>query len=245
MGIPMVACDCAVCLSDDPRNHRTRTAALIRSETTTILIDPGPDVRIQALRFGIPKLDAVLVTHPHQDHIGGLDDLRAWTLKGGALPLYGTTQSLHRIQHQFDYVFEKEESLSTRPKLELQTIDEAPFTVGDITITPLPVWHGDWLIRGFRVGNVAYVTDVKMIPDSTRPLLEGLDTLVLGALRHTDHPLHFTIAEAVAEVERIKPRQAFFVHTSHDLDYATTNAELPPHVRLAHDGLVIDGRKSF
>lgn len=240
MGVPMIGCDCAVCTSADPLNQRCRTAALIRSATTTVLIDAGPDLRFQALRAGIRQIDAVLITHPHQDHIAGVDDLRPWSFKLKSLPVYGNALSLQRLRHQYDYAFAVEESASTRPQMDLHEIDAAPFTVGDIDITPLPIWHGDWSIRGFRAGAVAYLTDVKTIPETTYPLLENLDTLIIGALRFAPtHPLHMSIAEALEAIERIRPRQALLVHLAHDLDYAATNAQLPPHVRLAHDGLII------
>lgn len=241
LGIPLVGCACAVCTSDDPRNQRTRSAGLITSATTTILIDAGPDFRIQALRAGISRLDAVVLTHEHQDHIGGIDDLRAinFSMKA-SLPIYGSAATLARVRYQYDYAFAPEESLSTRPALILHEIDEAPFTIGDITLTPLPVVHGAWRVFGYRVGDLAYLTDTKEIPDATRERLAGVDTVIIDALRHTDHPLHFTVAEALAEIERIQPRRAFFTHMSHDLDYAATDAATPAHVAPAYDGLRLE-----
>ncbi len=240
MGVPMLACDCEVCTSNEPRNQRTRTAALIQSPTTTILIDPGPDLRIQGLRHGLQQLDAVLVTHPHQDHIGGIDDLRPFTLQTQrTLPLYANQFTLDRILYQYDYAFASGESASTRPNLGLNQLDGAQFSIGDMTIIPLPIEHGSWQILGFRIGDLAYMTDVSHIPAPTFELLHGVKSLIIGALRHEPHPLHFTVAQALAAVERIQPQQAFFVHMSHSLDYTTEHANLPTHVQLAYDGLVV------
>jgi phosphoribosyl 1,2-cyclic phosphate phosphodiesterase len=243
MGVPAIGCDCAVCTSDNPYNRRTRTAALLTSGPTTILIDPGPDFRQQALRQRITRLDAVLVTHAHQDHIGGLDDIRPINFAmGQPLPLYGTPPTLRRIRHQFDYAFDAGPSASTRPQLELHTLDASPFTIGGLTITPLPIHHGDWQIMGFRFGDIAYITDVSHIPDSTYALLDDVAVVVMGALRYErPHPLHFTVEQAIVAIERIGPRQAYLTHLAHDLDYAAANATLPSAIQLAHDGLVIEG----
>lgn len=240
LGIPMIGCECAVCTSSDPRNQRTRTAALLRSATTTILIDAGPDVRYQMLRAQVKQLDAVVITHHHQDHIGGVDDLRPFCWHT-PLPVYTQAATIERLRSQYAYAFDPGDSPSTRPKLELHAIDTQPFSVGDITLTPLPIWHGDWDIRGFRCGACAYITDVSSIPESTYALLHDLDTLILGALRYTQpHPMHMLVDEAVAVVERIGPRRAYFVHMAHDLDYAATNAALPEHIQLSYDGLTLE-----
>ena len=243
MGVPAVGCSCAVCTSSDERNRRTRTSALVTVGDTTILIDAGPDFRAQALRTNIRRLDALIVTHAHQDHIGGIDDVRPINFAmGQPLPMYGSAATLRRIRHQFDYAFVPGPSASTRPQLQLEEIPPQPFYVNTVLITPLPIMHGDWAIHGFRVGNVAYVTDVSHIPAATYALLADVDTLVLGALRRDrPHPLHFTVEQALVEIERIQPRRAFLTHLAHDLDYASTNRELPAHVRLAHDGLIIEG----
>lgn len=240
MGVPMLACDCEVCTSNEPRNQRTRTAALIHSATTTILIDPGPDLRLQGLRHNLQQLDAVLVTHPHQDHIGGIDDLRPFTLHTQRmLPLYANQFTLDRIRYQYDYAFASGESASTRPSLGLNLLDGSALQIGDVPIMPLPIDHGNWQILGFRIGDLAYITDVSHIPEPTFELLHGVKSLIIGALRHEPHPLHFTVEQALAAVARIQPEQAFFVHMSHSLDYTTEHATLPKHVQLAYDGLVL------
>jgi len=242
MGVPAIGCQCAICTSDDPRNRRTRTAALLSAGGVEILIDAGPDLRQQALRAGISRLDAVLLTHAHQDHVGGIDDLRPINMAmGTSLPMYGTPPTLQRVRHQFDYAFTPEPTPSTRPQLQLEAMPDGPFAIAGVPITPLPIMHGEWAIVGFRFGSVAYVTDVSHIPEGTFDLLAGVDDLVLGALRYKPHPIHFTIDQALEAIALIGPRRAWLTHMTHDVDYATLCAQLPDHVRPAHDGLVIEG----
>ncbi|HYF65870.1 MAG TPA: MBL fold metallo-hydrolase [Herpetosiphonaceae bacterium] len=242
MGVPAIGCRCAVCSSDDPRNRRTRTAALLRADGAEILIDAGPDLRQQALRAGIARLDAVLLTHAHQDHVGGIDDLRPINMAmDAALPMYGSAATLQRVRHQFDYAFAPEPTPSTRPRLQLEALPDGPFAVAGIEVTPLPIKHGDWEIVGFRAGSIAYVTDVSHIPEATFDLLAGVEDLVLGALRYKPHPIHFTIDQALEAIALIAPRRAWLTHMTHDVDYETLCGQLPAHVRPAHDGLVIEG----
>lgn len=239
MGVPVIGCSCAVCTSADPRNKRLRTAALLQHASTTILIDAGPDLRAQALRHDVRHLDAVLLTHAHADHIGGIDDLRPFTMRThGALPLYGDPRTLDRVRHMFDYAFDPAPSLSTRPSLQTRPLD-GPFTIGSIFVQPFEVLHGTHTITGYRFGSLAYITDASRLPPATMDLLGDLDVLVINALRWTPHPLHLTVAEALAIVDELRPRQAFFVHITHDLDHATVNAQLPPYAQLAYDGQVI------
>ncbi len=239
MGVPVLGCDCAVCTSQDPRNHRLRTAALIQHAGTTILIDAGPDMRAQLLRHQVRHIDAVLLTHAHTDHIGGIDDLRPFTMRTGApLPLYGDATTLRRVRHMFDYAFDPAPSLSTRPSLETRELEQR-FAVGAISIEPFQVLHGAHPITGYRFGPLAYITDASALPDATMRRLRGLDTLVINALRYTPHPLHLTVDEALGIVAELRPRQAYFVHITHDLDHAAANRELPSYAQLAYDGQVI------
>lgn len=240
MGVPVIGCDCAVCTSDDPRNQRLRTSALLQHDDTTILIDAGPDLRTQVLRQRVSRLDAVLLTHAHADHIGGIDDLRPFTMRERRnLPIYGDDWTLQRVQHMFDYAFDPAPSLSTRPQLEVRPLSGS-FTVGGLEITPFRVMHGQHAITGYRCGALAYITDASSLPLETMRLLTGLDVLVINALRFTPHPLHLTVEQALAIVDELRPRQAYFVHITHDLDHAAVNAQLPPHAQLAYDGQVIE-----
>lgn len=240
MGVPVIGCACAVCTSADLRNRRLRTSALLEHRETTVLIDAGPDMRQQVLTHHVHHLDAVLLTHSHADHIGGIDDLRPFTMRDGRdLPIYGDTATLARVRYQFDYAFDPAPSLSTRPRLELCPLTD-PTRIGSITVEPLDVRHGPHQITGYRFGSLAYITDGKTLPAHTMARLQGLDVLIINALRYVDHPLHFTLDEAVEIVEQLAPREAYFVHITHDLEHAVANTALPPNAQLAFDGQVID-----
>ncbi len=240
MGVPVIACQCNVCTSPDLCNKRLRTSALLEHRGTTLLIDAGPDMRTQVLRHQVRQLDAVLLTHAHADHVGGIDDLRPFTMRDQRdLPIYGDGATLARVRHQFDYAFDPAPSLSTRPRLDTREIS-GPFRVGDVAIEPFEVLHGPHSITGYRFGPLAYVTDAKALPTQTMAKLRGLQVLIINALRRVDHPLHLTLDEALTVVEKLAPQQAFFVHITHDLDHCATNAELPPYAQLAYDGQVIE-----
>ncbi len=239
MGVPVIGCECAVCTSSDPCNRRLRTSALVQAGETTVLIDAGPDLREQLLSKRVRRLDAVLLTHGHADHVGGIDDLRPLSRGDRSLAIYGNTATLRRVHHQFDYAFDPEPSLSTRPRLELIPI-AGPFRIGKLSVLPFEVLHGPQSITGYRFGPLAYITDGKKLPEATWPQLEGLEVLVVNALRYKDHPLHFTVDEALDVVARLRPKRALFVHITHDLDHAATNAALPPHVQLACDGQTVE-----
>jgi phosphoribosyl 1,2-cyclic phosphate phosphodiesterase len=240
MGVPVIGCGCAVCTSNDPHNQRLRTSALLQHDDTAVLIDAGPDLRAQVLRQRIRHLDAVLLTHAHADHIGGIDDLRPFTMRERRnLPIYGDEHTLARVRHMFDYAFDPAPSLSTRPQLETRLLNGS-FEVGALRLTPFRVMHGQHAITGYRCGRLAYITDASSLPPATMQQLHGLDVLVINALRFTPHPLHLTVAEALAIVDELRPRQAYFVHITHDLDHAAVNAELPPYAQLAYDGQVIE-----
>jgi len=219
-----------------------RTSALLTTAGRTLLFDAGPDFRTQALRAGIDSIDAVLLTHSHFDHIGGLDDLRPLTMKrpDTPMPIYGSPATLADIRARFAYAFDDHASAgSTRPAMQLCPIDTT-FYVGDLAIHSFNVMHGSWTITGYRIGRLGYVTDANHIPDASWPLLADLDVLVLNALRHEPHPTHFTIEQALAVVERLRPRRTLLVHMTHSLDHATVNAGLPAGIELAYDGQVIE-----
>ena len=238
-GVPMIGCDCPVCTSTDPRNSRTRTSALVEIDGAHLLIDASPELRLQALREDVRKVDAVLFTHAHADHIFGLDDVRRFNdVSGNSMPCYGSRDTLRTIRRSFEYCFVPSQIGGGKPSLDLIEVD-GPFEVLGTEITPVPVFHGELGVLAYRIGDFAYVTDVSMIPDSSAETLRGLDTLVLGVLRPDPHETHFSLDEGLAVVERLGPARAFFTHIAHRLDHEATNALLPEHVRLAYDGLRI------
>ncbi len=239
MGVPIIGCDCAVCTSSDPRNRRMRTSALLRTDDRTILIDAGPDFRLQALSVGLRHIDAVLLTHAHFDHIAGIDDLRPLTEKGDCMPIFGSPRTVYEVRSRFDYAFQETSAGSTRPRIELHSI-ESPFTVGKTSITPLAIMHGTWEITAYRIGGLGYVTDASYIPPASYESLRNLDVLVLNALRYEPHPTHFTLAEALEVIHDLQPRRAFLVHMTHAFDHASASAELPAGVAFAYDGLEIE-----
>ncbi|HEY8418338.1 MAG TPA: MBL fold metallo-hydrolase [Limnochordales bacterium] len=237
VGVPVIGCDCPVCTSPDPRNQRFRSSVLLRHRDVHILIDTAPELRQQALRYGLRRVDAVLLTHNHADHIFGFDDLRRFNhLQGRPIPVYGAPDTLENIRCIFSYAFRPAQPGGSKPEVELHPIDGV-FQLGDLTFTPIPVLHGQMPVTGYRVGDVAYVTDVSHIPPASLELLRDLDVLVLGALRFRPHPTHMSIAEALEVIAELKPRRAFLTHLSHDVDYELTTRKLPPPVRLAYDGL--------
>jgi phosphoribosyl 1,2-cyclic phosphate phosphodiesterase len=236
MGVPVIGCDCEVCTSGDPRNRRTRTSALVRTGGQTILIDAGPDFRAQALAAGLRRLDAVLLTHSHFDHVAGIDDLRP--ICGHGVPIFGSPRTLADVRERFAYAFVESSVGSTRPSIELRPVD-GPFAVGPTQIVPLDIMHGTWPITAYRIGGLGYVTDASFIPAESSELLRGLDVLVLNCLRYEPHPTHFSLSEAVAVIAELRPRRAFLVHMTHAFDHASAGADLPPGVEFAYDGLEI------
>jgi phosphoribosyl 1,2-cyclic phosphate phosphodiesterase len=240
-GVPMIGCSCAVCRSTDPRDRRTRPSIFVDVDGgPRILVDTSTDLRHQALTHGISRVDAILYTHSHADHIMGLDDVRRFNvMQSGAIPAYADDRTSADLRRAFAYVFEPTgEAGGGVPQMSLVTID-GPFEVGAVAIQPVPIFHGARPILGFRFGSFAYLTDCNRIADEAWPLLDGLDILILDALRHRPHPTHFTVAEALRVVERVKPRQTFLTHICHDLPHEATNASLPGGVELAYDGLAL------
>ncbi len=242
-GIPVIGCTCAVCQSSDPRNQRFRASVLIEWQGKTLLIDTPPELRLQLVRAKVTHLDALLYTHTHADHIFGLDDVRVFSGRQCApLPVYGMPQSLENLQRQFFYVFTETPMGGGKPRLDLRKINplDQPFEAEGVPVQPVPVWHGPTPVLGYRFGDVAYVTDTNDIPEASLALLQGLDVLVLDALRQQAHPTHFSIPEALAIVERLKPRRTYFTHMCHDVDHEKTNRQLPPGIQLAYDGLILE-----
>jgi phosphoribosyl 1,2-cyclic phosphate phosphodiesterase len=241
MGVPTLGCSCSVCTSVDPRDTRSRPSIAVQWSAHTVVIDTGQDFRQQALRENIRQIDAVLYTHPHADHILGMDDLRPLTFqRPNGLPLYAddaTVAVLHRI---FEYTFSPNAKYPTRARVELRRLnDHESVEIDGLRFQRVPVQHGDITIGGYRFGSAAYLTDMNGIPDSSLPLLENLDVLIIDALRWNPHASHNNVEQALNWVERIQPRRAFFTHIAHELEHAKTEAQLPPHVRLAYDGLRI------
>lgn len=240
-GVPMIGCRCAVCTSTDPRDQRLRPSILIELATgCALLVDTAPDLRAQALRFDVRRVDAVLFTHPHADHLLGLDETRRFSaLQGGVIPCYGDPETIAEVRRVFAYAFEPRQQGGGVPNLQLLSVT-GPFTIGNTVVTPVPVMHGQLPIYGYRVGGFAYLTDCSAIPDQSWPLLDGVRVLAIDALRHAPHPTHFTVAQALDVVARLRPSRALLTHIAHDLGHAETSARLPPGVELAYDGLTVD-----
>lgn len=242
-GIPVIGCDCTVCRSNDPRDRRGRTSAVVRFDDRAILIDAATELRTQALAVGLNRVDAVLFTHAHADHTGGFDDLRRFNeLAGAHLPVYAEAGTAAMLRDRFAYAFvDVFPFYGGKPDLILHEVD-GPFDLFGRTVVPIPVFHGQLTVLGYRFGDLAYVTDAKTIPDSSLELLEGIDVLVLNALRERPHPTHLSLPEAVAMIERLRPREAYLVHLSHELSHEDASAQLPDYIRIAYDGLTVRSR---
>ncbi|MFN0197033.1 MAG: MBL fold metallo-hydrolase [Planctomycetaceae bacterium] len=243
VGVPVIGCDCAVCTSTNPRNHRTRTGVAIQTPNGIFLIDSPPELRLQLVREKIRMVEAVLYTHGHADHLFGLDDLRicGQYLKR-PITLYCEPVVEIHIRATFAYAFVQpypNDHPGAIPQLVFESIDTAPFEVLGQRIQPIRLMHGKLPLLGFRINDVAFCTDVSEIPDESWPLLEGLDVLVIDALREKPHPTHFSVSQALDVVSRVRPRQTYLTHVSHSLEYVTTNARLPAGVELSYDGLRI------
>jgi phosphoribosyl 1,2-cyclic phosphate phosphodiesterase len=241
MGVPTIGCDCRVCTSSDPHDRRTRPSVLVEYDGNVVLIDTTPDFREQAIREHVRRLDAVLYTHSHADHILGLDDLRPLSFRhrDGAIPLHAPAHTVNALRSTFRYIFENDYKYGGLAKVDLHTVN-GPIELYGATFTPVPVLHGDAEIHGYRFGGAAYLTDFSEIPPASMKMLRNLDILFLDALRHKPHPTHSTVENSLHIVEELRPKRAFFTHIAHDLPHEETNSTLPPHVRLAHDGLKLE-----
>jgi phosphoribosyl 1,2-cyclic phosphate phosphodiesterase len=245
-GVPVIGCGCRVCTSEDPRDRRLRTACLVEGDDIAVLIDAGPDFRTQALATSIRRVDAVLFTHHHFDHVAGIDDLRPFFFGNYTpIPCFANRMTAEILRNMFGYIFD-DGSYPGVPLLELHVADR-PFTVrgryqADRTmrVTPVDLLHGDMPMLGYRLGNFAYLTDTSSIPEDSFPLLEGLDVLVLDALRHEPHPTHFTIAQAIDVARRIGARQTYFTHMTHTVLHEREDAALPEGINLGFDGLCFE-----
>lgn len=240
-GVPTVGCGCAVCKSTDPRDSRLRPSILISHGERNIIIDTTPDFRTQVLRANVTRLDAVVYTHAHADHIMGLDDVRPFNFhQQSRIPIYAARGTLSVIERAFSYVFVKRDAKTAIPQIDANVINGEAFDVLGLRFEPIPLLHGAETILGFRFGDAAYLTDHSEIPEASLSKLQGLDVLFLDALRHKPHPTHSTVRTSIATAERLRPRRTWFTHICHDLPHAETEAMLPAGVCLAYDGLEIE-----
>jgi phosphoribosyl 1,2-cyclic phosphate phosphodiesterase len=240
-GVPMIGCRCATCRSADPRDHRWRPSLHIELATgTSVLVDASPDLRAQVLRFGVDRVDAILLTHAHADHVLGLDDVRRFNdLQGAAIPCYGNVWTVADVRRTFAYAFAPPQEGGGVPRLALYCLG-GPFCLGGVEVVPVPVLHGGLAILGYRLGDFAYLTDCSAIPEPSWPLLEGVRWLAIDALRDRPHPTHFTLAQALEVAGRLGPERTWLTHICHDLPHAATARRLPPGVEMAYDGLAVE-----
>jgi len=240
-GVPMIACNCEVCTSQDLRDTRLRSSILVQSPTTALVVDTGPDFRYQMLRAQVKKLDAVLFTHSHKDHVAGLDDIRPFNyFQGLPMELYGNDMTLRALKQEFPYAF-TEHRYPGVPELNLNSIGNDSFYVGDIPVKPFEVWHLEMPVLGFKFGNFTYITDANRIDPNIQNEIKGGEVLVLNALRKEPHISHFNLSEGVAMARILNHKRTFFTHISHQLGlHVSINEELPQNIKLSHDGLILE-----
>jgi phosphoribosyl 1,2-cyclic phosphate phosphodiesterase len=238
VGVPMVGCSCETCWSDDPRDNRLRTSVLLQLEEHNVLIDASTDFRQQALRSRIDRIDAILFTHAHADHCFGLDDARPIMFRHGAMPCFASDITWQGLKRVYSYAFEPA-AYPGVPSITPHSI-EGPFSVFGFNVEPLTVVHGKLPVTAYRIGGFAYVTDCNLIPDETCSRLEGLDLLVIDALRLKSHPTHLCLDDSLGYIDRLKPRRALLTHISHDIKHSEISLTLPASVEIAYDGLQVD-----
>lgn len=240
MGVPTLGCHCEVCESADPRDRRMRPSVLLSYAGRNVLIDTTPDFRTQALRHRIDRLDAILYTHAHADHILGLDDIRPYNLKqGGVIPIYASEATLGILRRTFAYIFSDAPTQSSVPAVELHAVS-GPFDLFGLRIDPVEAQHGPEPVLGYRFGNAAYLTDFSKVPEESKAKLRGLDHFILDALRYVPHPMHSNVAQSLELVKELQPTHAWFTHICHDLGHEAANAKFPRGVELSYDGLELE-----
>lgn len=237
-GVPVIGCTCEVCQSKDPRDNRTRSSILVENEQTRFVIDTGPDFRQQCLRERVDRLDAVLFTHEHKDHIAGLDDVRAFNfIHKMVMPIYATQNVVNALKREYAYIF-SDEKYPGIPEIKIVDVDKEKFSIGTLEVTPIDVLHYRMPVKAYRINDFAYITDANMIVEEELMKLQGLDVLVLNALRRESHISHFTLSEAIELVSVLKPKKAYLIHMSHQIGkHQDVQAELPENIELAFDGL--------
>lgn len=237
-GVPVIGCTCPVCSSKNPKNKRTRSSIFVENEQVNLLIDTATDFRTQAIREGIERVDAVFYTHTHADHLHGIDDLRQLSRRN-PIPIYASPPNIAEIESRFPYIFRDSPYPDGKPRVSPLPFHDSPVRIGGMAVQPVPVLHGSLPVHGFRIADFAYLTDCSSIPPASYELLDGIDTLVIDALRHKPHPTHFTVAEAIEAGRRIGAREIYLTHICHDLEHEQLERELPEGVFPGYDGLKI------
>ncbi len=239
-GIPKIACECPVCTSQNPKNNRTRSSVYIESGDKHILIDTTTDFRFQAIREKIKRVDCVLYTHAHADHINGLDDIRVFNeIQNDRIELYGSEKIMQYIRSKFDYCFDPPQIGGGIPSVNTNVIEDE-ITIGNMSVQPIPIFHGELEIYGYRINDFAYITDCSFIPQKSYEKLNNLEVLVLNALRYKPHSTHFSLSESIKEAQKIGAKKTYFVHMCHDIEHEEVNKQFPPSIELAYDGLELE-----